>query len=140
MSELDELVKNGAELRFFESFDWRKACEAAGCFKAGFPYPLVRRSMSTIIAQELVSVQPMSVPAGLLFYMDYKYDLKPDVIATSGGGGGGGGIVTVTSVTQAPAIIVPKPFDPRFPHKCPHCGGAAYIGLVDVDCQEMCGG
>lgn len=26
-----------------------------------------------------------------------------------------------------------------FPHKCPRCGGAAYIGLASVDCEKRCG-
>lgn len=26
----------------------------------------------------------------------------------------------------------------RFPHSCPRCGGAAYVGLSDVDCSRGC--
>lgn len=26
--------------------------------------------------------------------------------------------------------------DDRFPHKCPHCGGAAYIGLIKMECKS----
>jgi len=37
-------------------------------------FPLVRRIFGQILATELVSVQPMSLPAGLLFYLDFKYD------------------------------------------------------------------
>lgn len=29
-------------------------------------------------------------------------------------------------------------FDGAFPHKCPFCGAAAYIGLRMVDCRAMC--
>jgi hypothetical protein len=29
---------------------------------------------SSLIANEIISVQPMTAPAGLLFYMDYRYD------------------------------------------------------------------
>jgi hypothetical protein len=44
---------------------------------AGFQnvaFPIVRRVFGGLIANELVSVQPMSLPSGLLFYLDYRYD------------------------------------------------------------------
>jgi len=34
-------------------------------------FPIVRRVFGGLIANELVSVQPMSLPSGLLFYLDY---------------------------------------------------------------------
>ena len=37
-------------------------------------FPIVRRVFAGLIANELVSVQPMSLPSGLLFYMDYRFD------------------------------------------------------------------
>lgn len=37
-------------------------------------FPIIRRVFAGLIANELVSVQPMSLPSGLLFYMDYRYD------------------------------------------------------------------
>ena len=37
-------------------------------------FPMIRQTFSTLIANELVSVQPMTAPAGMLFYMDYRYD------------------------------------------------------------------
>lgn len=36
-------------------------------------FPIVRRVFGGLVANELVSVQPMSLPSGLLFYLDYKY-------------------------------------------------------------------
>ena len=36
-------------------------------------FPLVRRVFGPLFAQELVSVQPMSLPSGLLFYLDFAY-------------------------------------------------------------------
>jgi len=36
-------------------------------------FPIVRRVFGGLIANELVSIQPMSLPSGLLFYMDYTY-------------------------------------------------------------------
>ena len=44
---------------------------------AGFnkiAFPLVRRVFAQLIANEIVSVQPMSLPSGLLFYLDFDYD------------------------------------------------------------------
>lgn len=41
-------------------------------------FPIVRRVFAGLIANELVSVQPMSLPSGLLFYLDYRFDsVKP---------------------------------------------------------------
>ena len=37
-------------------------------------FPIVRRVFGGLIANELVSVQPMSLPSGLLFYLDYRWD------------------------------------------------------------------
>ena len=37
-------------------------------------FPIIRRVFAGLIANELVSVQPMSLPSGLLFYMDYRFD------------------------------------------------------------------
>lgn len=43
---------------------------------AGFTnvaFPLVRRIFAGLVANEVVSVQPMSLPSTLLFYLDYDY-------------------------------------------------------------------
>lgn len=40
---------------------------------AGVALPLVRRIFAEIAAKEFVSVQPMSLPSGLIFYLDFKY-------------------------------------------------------------------
>ena len=40
---------------------------------SGVALPLVRRIFGEIVAQELVSVQPMNLPSGLVFYLDFKY-------------------------------------------------------------------
>ena len=34
-------------------------------------FPIVRRVFGGLIANDLVSIQPMSLPSGLLFYLDY---------------------------------------------------------------------
>ena len=40
---------------------------------AGVALPLVRRVFGEIVAKDLVSVQPMNLPAGLIFYLDFRY-------------------------------------------------------------------
>ena len=40
---------------------------------AGVALPLVRRVFGDISAKEFVSVQSMSLPSGLIFYLDFKY-------------------------------------------------------------------
>lgn len=39
-------------------------------------FPIVRRVFGGLIANELVSVQPMSLPSGLLFYLDYTFGTR----------------------------------------------------------------
>ena len=36
-------------------------------------FPIVRRVFGGLLANELISIQPMSLPSGLLFYLDYTY-------------------------------------------------------------------
>jgi hypothetical protein len=36
-------------------------------------FPIVRRVFGGLVANELVSIQPMSLPSGLIFYLDYTY-------------------------------------------------------------------
>ena len=40
---------------------------------AGVALPLVRRVFAEFAAKEFVSVQPMNLPSGLIFYLDFKY-------------------------------------------------------------------
>ena len=51
---------------------------------SGVALPLVRRVFGNIVAQELVSVQPMNLPSGLVFYLDFKYGSSTGKF-TSGG-------------------------------------------------------
>ena len=45
---------------------------------AGIALPLVRKVFGQIAAKEFVSVQPMNLPSGLVFYLDFQYgDNKP---------------------------------------------------------------
>lgn len=40
---------------------------------AGVALPLVRKILGQIASKEFVSLQPMNLPAGLVFYLDYQY-------------------------------------------------------------------
>ena len=40
---------------------------------AGIALPLVRKVFGTIVAKEFVSVQPMNLPSGLVFFLDFQY-------------------------------------------------------------------
>jgi hypothetical protein len=40
---------------------------------AGVALPLVRKVFGQIASKEFVSVQPMSLPAGLVFFLDFQY-------------------------------------------------------------------
>lgn len=55
-----QLLKESSELADIKGFQ-------------GVAFPLVRRIFAGLIANELVSVQPMSLPSGLLFYLDYTF-------------------------------------------------------------------
>ena len=59
-----------------------------------FAYPLVRRIMPRLIANELVSVQPMTQPTGKVWYMDTYY--SPAVPGTDSPGGGADRSVAAT--------------------------------------------
>lgn len=50
---------------------WSKA-PAPDTF-ANIGFPIIRRVRPTLVANRLVSVQPMTAPSGLIFYMDYAY-------------------------------------------------------------------
>jgi hypothetical protein len=61
---------------------------------AAVAFPLVRRVFGGLIANELVSVQPMSLPSGLIFFLDFKYtDTKGHAGAVAGQSIYGGGVM-----------------------------------------------
>jgi hypothetical protein len=55
-----EVLKESSELADIKGFQ-------------NIAFPIVRRVFGGLIANELVSVQPMSLPSGLLFYLDYTF-------------------------------------------------------------------
>jgi hypothetical protein len=57
---------------------------------ASVAFPIVRRVFGGLIANDLVSVQPMSLPSGLIFFMDFQHsNTRGTVTATESLYGGG---------------------------------------------------
>ena len=57
---------------------------------ASVAFPIVRRVFGGLIANDLVSVQPMSLPSGLIFFLDFTYDrARLDYTANTSVYGGG---------------------------------------------------
>ena len=52
---------------------------------SGVALPLVRRIFSEIVAKDFVSVQPMNLPSGLVFYLDFKYGTNQPGFTTGAG-------------------------------------------------------
>jgi len=55
----------------------KEASSLAGGDVQGFAsvaFPIVRRVFGGLLANDLVSVQPMSLPSGLIFFLDFRYN------------------------------------------------------------------
>jgi len=75
---MSRLLENQAAelLREFNSLSTGGAANTSSGDLRGFTniaFPIVRRVFGGLVSNELVSVQPMSLPSGLLFYLDYTY-------------------------------------------------------------------
>ena len=69
---------------------------------ASVAFPLVRRVFGGLLANDIVSVQPMSLPSGLIFFMDFTYE-STRLGADAGDSVFGGGVVAkgiATGVTD----------------------------------------
>ena len=77
------LLENQAKQLIEES---NRTGTAAGSEEwAGVALPLVRRIFSEIAAKDFVSVQPMNLPSGLVFFLDFKYGTsQPGFTANAG--------------------------------------------------------
>jgi len=51
---------------------------------SGVALPLVRRVFAEIASKEFVSVQPMNLPSGLIFYLDFKYGTDQSLQGSGG--------------------------------------------------------
>ena len=91
-----QLLENQAvELRSQMLNEESQTGQIAGYNKIAFP--LVRRVFGQLLASELVAVQPMSLPSGLLFFLDFHFD-------RSKSGATAGGSVYVSWITLAPIV------------------------------------
>jgi hypothetical protein len=68
---------------------------------AGVALPLVRRVFGEIAAKEFVSVQPMNLPSGLVFYLDFKYGTTSAPFAAGASMYGADGTTNVTVTDPA---------------------------------------
>jgi len=67
---------------------------------AGVALPLVRRVFGEIAAKEFVSVQPMNLPSGLVFYLDFKYGTNVKPFASGGSLYGANATTNVTDIAS----------------------------------------
>jgi hypothetical protein len=93
LSELDKnnmsiLLENQAKQLVVES-STTGASPTAGTFTvgqsenwAGIALPLVRKVFGQIAAKEFVSVQPMNLPSGLVFFLDFQYGTDKNPFAS----------------------------------------------------------
>ena len=75
----------------------REASTMSGGDVEGFAavaFPIVRRVFGGLIANELVSVQPMSLPSGLIFFLDFTYGTSTGNFTTGESLYGGGRVAS----------------------------------------------
>jgi hypothetical protein len=87
-SNMAIILENQAKQLVVES----SATGTGGTFTAGtgeqyaaVALPLVRKVFGQLAAKEFVSVQPMSLPAGLVFFLDFQYGTNVDPFNTTAG-------------------------------------------------------
>ena len=67
----------------------------------GVALPLVRRVFGEIAAKEFVSVQPMNLPSGLVFYLDFKYGTGVNPFTSGGSMYGANASTNVTDIASS---------------------------------------
>jgi hypothetical protein len=79
-SNMGMILENQAKQLVVESSQTGGGAASQGNFTAGIggqwagvALPLVRKVFGQIAAQEFVSVQPMNLPSGLVFFLDFQY-------------------------------------------------------------------
>jgi hypothetical protein len=68
---------------------------------SGVALPLVRRVFAEIASKEFVSVQPMNLPSGLIFYLDFKYGTDQSLQGGNGSLFGGSSDAKLGSTDKA---------------------------------------
>jgi len=82
------LLENQAKQLISEASQTGTQAGGSGAYNgeswSGVALPLVRRVFGEIAAKEFVSVQPMNLPSGLVFYLDFKYGTTSNPFVSGG--------------------------------------------------------
>jgi hypothetical protein len=102
---MSTLLENQAKQLVTEASQTGTAAGGSGAYSGeswtGVALPLVRRVFGDIAAKEFVSVQPMNLPSGLVFYLDFKYGDTVRPFTTNGSLYGANATTNVTDITSA---------------------------------------
>ena len=94
---MSRLLENQAKQLLKETSSMAGAVQGDVEGFASVAFPIVRRVFGGLIANDLVSVQPMSLPSGLIFFLDFKFSSPAGSKETAGALAGesiyGGGVV-----------------------------------------------
>jgi hypothetical protein len=98
------LLENQAKQLISEASATGNQAGGAGAYNgeswSGVALPLVRRVFGEIAAKEFVSVQPMNLPSGLVFYLDFKYGTGIRPFASGGSLYGANATTNVTDIAS----------------------------------------
>jgi hypothetical protein len=98
------LLENQAKQLITEASQTGTQAGGAGAYNgeswSGVALPLVRRVFGEIAAKEFVSVQPMNLPSGLVFYLDFKYGTNDVHFPNGGSLYGANASTNVTDITS----------------------------------------
>ena len=98
------LLENQAKQLIVETSQTGGQTPGAGSYSGeswnGVALPLVRRVFGEIAAREFVSVQPMNLPSGLVFYLDFKYGTGINPFSSGGSLYGANASTNITDLTQ----------------------------------------
>ena len=99
------LLENQAKQLITETSQTGTQAGGAGAYNgeswSGVALPLVRRVFGEIAAKEFVSVQPMNLPSGLVFYLDFKYGTTSNPFVNNGSLYGANASNNVTDINSA---------------------------------------
>ena len=99
------LLENQAKQLISEASQTGTQAGGAGAYNgeswSGVALPLVRRVFGEIAAKEFVSVQPMNLPSGLVFYLDFKYGTNVNPFVNGGSLYGANASSNVTDINSA---------------------------------------
>jgi hypothetical protein len=98
------LLENQAKQLISEASQTGTQAGGAGNYSgeswSGVALPLVRRVFGEIAAKEFVSVQPMNLPSGLVFYLDFKYGTANNNFNVGGSLYGANAVTNVTDIAS----------------------------------------